>query len=75
MTTSSSTRLLVLDTNAWLFLYGLGPGVTVTVVRTVVDALRFKGYRLAYTSVSQREIKLSPRPEVSRVRYEVLSFM
>ena len=67
-----ATRYLVLDTNAWIFHYGLGPSGTVATIRAVVEALRQHGYTPAYTSVTVREVRASPRLGIIRHRDEIL---
>ena len=68
-------RYLVMDTCAWLFHYGLGPAATVAAVRSVAAALQRHGYRLAYTSVTLREVRSSPRPEIARQRGKIIQYI
>ena len=72
MVTSSGVRLLVLDTNAWLFHYGLGPKHIVNLVRLVTGWLAKLGYGLGYTSPTLYEIRRSPRPEIAREQGKIL---
>ena len=60
----SGTKLLVMDNNAWLFYYGLGPAATADIIRCIVGKFRLLRYRLAYTDVTLVEVKKSPRPEI-----------
>ena len=64
MAEGSSTKLLVMDTNAWLFYCGLGPAATADIIRCIVGKFRSLRYRLAYTDVTLVEVKKSPRPEI-----------
>lgn len=68
-------KLLVLDTNIWLFHYGLGSKGTVVAVRALVEALKAQGYKLAYTNVALVEVGKSPRPEIARVRGRLLAYI
>ena len=72
MVTSSGIKLLVLDTNAWLFHYGLGPEPVVNLVRLVAGWFAKLGYGLGYTSPTIYEIRRSPRQEIAREQGKIL---
>ncbi len=72
MASSLSGKLLVLDTNAWLFHYGIGPEPIVNLVRLVTGWFVKIGYGLGYTSPTLYEIRRSPRPEIVREHGKIL---
>ncbi len=66
-------RLLVLDTNAWLYYCNLGPRTMIDIIRKINDNFKLYGYKLAYTDVTLIEIKKSPRQEIYSRRNNIIN--
>ncbi len=70
-----SAKFIILDTNAWIFHYGLGPQTVVNTVRAIVSSLRKDNYTPAYTSITRYEIKNSPRKEIASIKNDILDYL